>query len=480
MELPENYEALSPWSSESPQSDSEGWKYSRNFLNSSWTTDCQSDSLVRRRIWHRVLVHISDISTARDGLNKFYSLRCSYRAMNFQMINRALVDYPHQYQVIYEFQRLSDGIYSKSRLTSSDPPAWATRDNPIHDYISNSLDYVPINNVSFNCPHGWVVLHEFNYSIDPQTDEVGWEYSNSINFENSISDNSIGLLYRRRKWFRTLVQVTLSGRCQTQLSTYISAHPRGVIKQGNLYKKLSFQQIWLSSSITLLDNELYLSNSQETKRLNLNDLELISMKSHECLGYQLGFSLRKKAYDNSISDVICSLASENIHEGNQWIFSICHQIALININFNSFYFGPIITDPVILCDDMFKRSDILLIWRLRTLQLHQSGLLIYYHGAQKRDRIDINGCRLYPYLNLSSSSTTSLSNNLNHSERLLSTSIALSSEIINPYHNDHELSFTVSTSRVIYLSNGSLLSLSLDTLPLSVYSPPTLSTLSSR
>jgi hypothetical protein len=488
VELPNEYEALYPWTNEEPQTDAEGWKYSLSFYNTPWHTTCQSDSLIRRRVWHRVVVPITQAAAARTALNKFYSTCCSYRALNFQLIDRALCDFSHQFQIIYELQRqnipninarnvstsggaggggTSSYCHSPNVISSSDPiAAWSTLSNPIHDpsldFSSSppsSLDYVPINQVSFNCPPGWVVLHEFVHSVHPDSDEIGWVYSYSPSssspsqLQSQLQDQlqqsqnthpvSSSVAYRRRKWFRTLVHVSNYSDCRLALTSYLTSHPRGLIKQGNLYKKSSFQHVWLSCSASLVDDELILSGSQENKSFPLHGLEVIPLKSHECIGYQAGFALRKKAYDHSVSDVLCSLTSDVISEVSVWMEALSHQIAFVNNDFNPFPFGPVISDPVLLTDDMWKRSDILQVWRLRTLQLHESGFLIYYHGGQIRDRIDLNGCRLYS--NAQASSPTHASTLDSSSSKLLISSTSPTSSFDNsqPNGSDQERSFTV-------------------------------------
>jgi hypothetical protein len=480
VELPDGYEALYPWTNEEPHTDSEGWKYSHSFYNAPWHATPQSDSLIRRRIWHRVVIPTTQATAAREALHKFYSTCCSYRALNFQLVDRALGDFSHQFQIIYEFQRQTNGSssdgeksspsfsYSPNALSSSDPVApWSTFSNPIHDPAlgtDSSPTYVPISQVSFNCPPGWVVLHEFIHSIHPDSDEIGWEYSFSpTSFpspssspsqqlqqysQTSLTSPAPSLLYRRRKWFRTLVHVSNYLDCRVALTSYVTSHPRGLIKQGNLYKKSSFQHVWLSCSASIVDDQLILSSSQENKTFSLFGLEVIPLKSHECIGYQAGFALRKKAYDNSVSDTLCSLTSDVISDVALWMETLSHQIAFVNNDFNPLSFGPVISDPILLTDDMWKRSDILQVWRLRTLQLHESGFLIYYHGAQIRDRIDLNGCRLYSNYQSSSLPPTPVDSSPTNSSSklspLISSSSPLSSDNSQPNGSDLERSFTVS------------------------------------
>jgi hypothetical protein len=421
IELPPNYEALYPWTTtESSQTDESGWIYSQNFdQNSLWFASCQSESVVRRRRWHRVLVLNAQAALARTSLTQFYQTLCLYRAMNFQLIDRALGCTPHQFQIIYEFQHLANGSYSSNSLSSAEVPAWATQENPIHEPTSSDHDLItlsdlssdppttvsvrlfPIDKISFQCPTGWVPLHNFIYSIQINTDALGWVYSSSMtSWAHSTLDPSSdpsSRPYRRRQWFRTLVQMKHLPSCRSTLSSYITSHPRGatVIHQGNLYKKSSFQHLWLSCFAVLTDQTLLLSNSQEKKSYSLSGLEVVPLKTHQCLGYQNGFALRKKAFDDSVSDVLCSLTSDASSEVIIWSQLIAHQIALTSgMEFNPLHFGPVINDPILLLDDMWKRSEILLAWRLRTLQLHQSGILVYFHGAQMRDRIDLHHCRI--------------------------------------------------------------------------------------
>jgi hypothetical protein len=466
--LPANYEALYPWTTaESYQTDAAGWRYSQNFdENGDWSASCQSDSLVRRRRWHRVVVPTSQANISRTTLNRFYQTLSLYRAMNFQLMDRALGRTPHHFQTIYEFQHLANGSYSSSTLSSSNMPAWATQVDPMSDPLSCSSDsltvsdssdsstarrLISIEKFSFHCPAGWVRLHDFIYSIQLDTDALGWVYSSSSSsWSNPSSDPSSSLPYRRRQWFRTIVQMRHLSASRSALSSYIASHPRGgTIQQGHLYKKSTYQQLWLSCSAVLTDQALILSSSQENKSYPLSGLEVVPLKSHQCLGYQNGFALRKKAFDDSVCALICSLTSDVSSEVIMWSQLIAHQIALTSTDFNSLYFGPIISDPIVLSDDMWKRSELLLVWRLRTLQLHQSGYLVYFHGAQIRDRIDLFGCQISQTGPASLSQTAPLSSLApQDGSPLLSSSRSLSSVDLSqpPNGSDFDRTFTVRRS----------------------------------
>eukprot|EP00602_Paraphysomonas_sp_CaronLab_P003155 CAMPEP_0185038980 /NCGR_PEP_ID=MMETSP1103-20130426/35299_1 /TAXON_ID=36769 /ORGANISM="Paraphysomonas bandaiensis, Strain Caron Lab Isolate" /LENGTH=538 /DNA_ID=CAMNT_0027577669 /DNA_START=361 /DNA_END=1974 /DNA_ORIENTATION=- len=389
------------------QTDSNGWIYATDFTSDEWSPYKLSDSQVRKRKWQRLLILNEDIHTVREVLPVYYAELVAYRSYHPDMISLALGSNDYVVQIIIEAERLgTNGTYSADNLLLSDPCHWSV------GRLSPEKSIICMEKLSYHntcVPPGWSILHEFMFTLYPGKDPLGWEYSSSFTDNwsrepppaSTIESNSRSVhsgewtavkSVRRRIWMRTIVPHSDFLRARSLVSNHISLHPRGNVYRAPILRLRPFSKIWSLGEGILSDDQLtILLDTQETVTVKLRGLEVVSLRPGDHVGCGGGFGLRKRILGNPDNDMICYLSAETAHEREKWEIALTHQLALLDMDFFAVPFGPCIPDDILLTDDMWKRGDFIPSWRLRTIELRQSGTLIYYAGALLKGKVNTNG-----------------------------------------------------------------------------------------
>jgi hypothetical protein len=439
IDSPPSFDVLYGWNYETyigsdyleSKTDITGWSYSSNFRSLLWTSKSQLDSQVRQKKWFRILVSRHLIEEGRILLESYFEKIVSIRSLNEHFVHRALRGLSHKCEVIMEVQRsFSDrhgGSYTNSTLLPHDPPPWSCGAGDLitsNPFIISPSSVVSIEEQTLHILNDLCVLHDFIFVSYPdrsiETDSQGWQYAHvqytSPSTKDSIVESSItcpdltavsyasvpewvsvppthphGSL-RRRLWMRTLVPHYALEEAQQLLSNYTRNHPRGNIRVGELMRLSVTNRTWKTYRAVLSDRYLrFYAEHEPTPHhvLPLDGLEIFHSGATEYPNSVEVFGLRKKSTTTNCTLGIFSSSSGDVRE---WIAAIAQQLVMLDLSFRPLYFGPIISDPIILCDDMWKRGDSLHLWSLRSITLHQSGELVNFHGATLKGKVNITGC----------------------------------------------------------------------------------------
>lgn len=380
----------------------------------------------RKRLWEQLNVHQSQYEKCAMLIPHFHS---KFRGINLSFLRRALHSQEYQVQIVLEYQRFYDGVFSAHNLLPSDPPAWASSidmSSPV-DIPLEQLQ--PFNPDSYRPQSGWTTLHDFIFVTYPTRDIAGWQYAPSFDSqEYSVSaflpieevvNKSLGAeneLYpvRRRLWVRTLVRQDDLLRCKNLLSSYIKSHPRGHILATKVFRQSHYRKRWCFGMGLLIDREIHIlldHNYQKHVVYSLEGCEVsvLSVKyrneAEEGTKYFIPSFLNpnkplkfylfglKHISDGGVADgkglggsMMCILSTLTNKDRDLWISALYHQLLLVNHhNFlspdqYSVKLGPHISDSASYSSGRLWRN-IRDKWQLIYVEIREGKFTCYADGA---------------------------------------------------------------------------------------------------
>eukprot|EP01038_Epipyxis_sp_PR26KG_P011239 gene11239-15080_t len=247
-------------------------------------------------------------------------------------------------------------------------------------------------------PSGWLMLHQYIYVIQNNTDDNGWQYRSNWS-ESGIVGNSEeqwvdtcndDKLVRRRLWMTTVVKKEDIIRAKKMVTENLNGVKGDCIMQGflfryNSYVNANMTNVWQKGRVLLFHNKLefYVGNDRKGETL-LENCEVKMLFGSQCPGRNYAFSIRNP--NNTVSVL---LDAESKESRRRWVHAINYQLAIISpdINYPPFDYGPPTGDfadnRVLLCGDLQKCSNQAKKWTTVHLQLKPKELLYYDRDVLK-------------------------------------------------------------------------------------------------
>lgn len=386
--------------------DCRGWKYHVDIqqgvlLPTRGGCAPTSNHKFRRRRWQRILVDVSSEMRAHLLVEtELHANSYSVRTLSPLMIKAALGTQCHEIQYIMESERRSDVTkpYCPAELGVTDPPYWASgrqanlTDDPL---LCPVEDLCEVLTSELNHTNGWTDLHQFLFTVYPNKDEEGWEYSIDFSADSWSATSTSESRVRRRLWFRPCVRDEDLNVCRDILRRYIAAHPRGVVKEGRLQRQSHYRKRWCHGTAILTDTKLEISLENNYKGVVVYDLigcEVISdFDADDESGHSFRFGLRtiNEVLDKT-QEMRCILNARSRAEQLEWVTILSRQVSQANLSFWNLTFGPPVNHSVLIQGNMWKQGS--LTWQFRKFELHGDGVLLYWKENILKGKIKLTNC----------------------------------------------------------------------------------------
>lgn len=277
-------------------------------------------------------------------------------------------------------------VFHPPRFTVGGPRA--CRDPRISSL--NQLLGITCKKPEIQLPSGWLMLHQYIYVIQQNTDENGWQYRSnwSDGIVNGMDEQWVdhyndAKYVRRRLWMTTVVKKEDLIKAKKMVTENLNGVKGDVIMSGNLYKYHpelgTAATSWQKRKVLLFHNKLefYIGNDKKAEVL-LNDCEVKMLFGMQCPGRNFAFSIR-----NPNGSVAILLDAETKEIRRKWIHAINYQLAIISpdLNFSPLEYGPPTGDypdnRVLLCGELLKQGKMNKKWVKHSFQLKTRELLFY-------------------------------------------------------------------------------------------------------
>lgn len=262
---------------------------------------------------------------------------------------------------------------------------------------------------------GWLMLHQYIYIIQQNTDEHGWQYrskwSNGLingrgeeQWSEAPGENK---MVRRRLWMTTVVKKNDLGKAKKIIAESLGVNTKGeqAILQGTLYRHqlpiatdgattstiamATANSVWQKVKVLLFHSrvELFVGNDKRGDYL-LQDCEVKMFYDHSCFGRPYSFSLRN--FSGSVNLILDAGTQE---KRRQWVTSVHYQLSIISpdLNFQPFVSGPPVGQSlkmrVLMCGELGMLVDQGM--RLFYFELEPSQLR-YYERSVLKGRLFLN------------------------------------------------------------------------------------------